>query len=738
MKKNNLFTLLLAGVVTTGISAPYTTLNHNNVANATDKTAATNKTLDIKNLKDGEYSFDVKILNFSNGKAASMADGAVKRENTRLIVRNGQYFIRLSFQPIEHGMGSQKFRGYLGDLKYYSGDKSYADRMKIADNEFKEATIVENYNTNEKDDFFDTYKKHYPSRTAYPKTVEYPVDKNKITADNKLIAFGQVYVPVMDSISEGLGTQNIILNHDFSTLKVIKVTEDPKPVERYVNIHVKDDTIVSPVVRKNVDTIGKLVQENGQEYLVLTYYSKIGEGKNNNGLQNIKYADKAIENAKDSDLKTPTEVKVIQTLKTSESVFEISQAKIPVTGKKEVFVYGDFQYPAGIFRKYGTVTWDDKNVNINKSPKVDAPKLFSLKPVVHGTTVKKAGDPKQEFDFSKDGVDYSPYNGINGDKFKLANNYFFSLEAAFERPSLVNTKTRYLKYTLDGSEPTFSSRDAVARFANANPHKPEFYYNLNIDPFEEGSKVPTTGGNLTLKVKAFSEDGKESSETKTYVLPFDKETLDKTETTVDMDGTKYKATLSSDRKFLLDENARLEATPISEEIINKTLDSKINELGLKNAKTLKLNITKKDGSKFTPTTKNGWNIDENPIFTLKLENYKATTNTHAYIYENGILRPVPTTATVSKSTLQFNVNSDEAYFVIAEKDTKALTEEKVAELKEKAEEAEKILAETTSISTAKSNLEAELQKVKKKIKKNSFTLNAVLLHLENMDKNFKI
>ena len=68
------------------------------------------------------------------------------------------------------------FSGYLGDLKYYDGNKTHANRSEIKDNEFKNTTIVENYSENEKDDYIDTYKQKFPERTVYPKTLSYNVE----------------------------------------------------------------------------------------------------------------------------------------------------------------------------------------------------------------------------------------------------------------------------------------------------------------------------------------------------------------------------------------------------------------------------------------------------------------------------------------------------------------------------------------------------------------------------------
>ena len=686
---------------------------------------------DVKALKDGEYKITAEALKFYEEGQPSMAAAAIDNDKTKLIVKNGQYSVNVSFKPITFG----GLTGYLGDLKYYDGDKTHENRKDIQKNEFKDSTIVENYSANETDKFVDAYKKQFPNRTVYPKTVAYNVDKNKIDSNNKLETYTQVFVPVMASINETLGTQNMILKFDFSTLTAKNSKQEESTNPTYVKLHIKDNTIATPKVRKNVDTIAKIVKESNQEYLIFNYYSKVGKGKNNDGLQNIKYSYKEIQKAKDSELLLPVSNRVIETINTTDSVYEISEAKIPITNKKEVVIYGDFQYPAAIVKQYGTITWDDKNVVIKNKSSVEPPELFSIKAALNGTTVKKTSDPNQEFDFSKDGINYSPYNGLSGKKFKLAKHYYHSIDVSFKRDNLINTLTRYIKYTIDGSEPTFQSADADIKFANANPHKPEFYYGININPFENGTGITSNGGNLTLKVKAFNIDGSKSSETKTYILPFEKETLDKAETTLNINNKEYTATLSSKNKFLLDEDVVIKTTPVSERIMNHTLDSKVQELGLTKVNSFKFDLTKKDGSKFTPLDKDGWNINENPIFTLNIAGYEATANTQVYIYENGILRLIPSTP--SKKGVEFNVNSDEAYFVIAEKDSQILKKEKIMELNNKVSETEKILSDTSTISTAKANLEAELEKIKITLARPKASLSNIVLHLENLDINLK-
>ena len=104
------------------------------------------------------------------------------------------------------------------------GYKTHANRSEIKDSDFKDTTIIENYSENEKDAFIDVYKKKFPGRTVYPKTLSYNVDKNKIDVNNKLETFTQVFVPVMENIFAGGGTQRMILKYDLSSLATKTIT----------------------------------------------------------------------------------------------------------------------------------------------------------------------------------------------------------------------------------------------------------------------------------------------------------------------------------------------------------------------------------------------------------------------------------------------------------------------------------------------------------------------------------
>ena len=235
MKNKTLLKVLSASAIFTAIAA-IESYDHNAFATEVAATATDNqsnvetKTVpqDVKNLPDGTYDIksvdekkNVEALNFSQEGRESMAAAGLDTEKTKLVVKNGQYSVNVSFKPITFG----GLTGYLGDLKYYDGDKTHANRSEIKDSDFKDTTIIENYSENEKDAFIDAYKKKFPGRTVYPKTLSYNVDKNKIDVNNKLETFTQVFVPVMENIFAGAGTQRMILKYDLSSLTTKTITE---------------------------------------------------------------------------------------------------------------------------------------------------------------------------------------------------------------------------------------------------------------------------------------------------------------------------------------------------------------------------------------------------------------------------------------------------------------------------------------------------------------------------------
>ena len=246
MKANKLLKVLSAATIISTLAVVENS-TQSNTTFAVENNAVAAK--DIKNLPDGEYNITAEALKFYGAEGeASMAAAGLDTTKTKLIVRNGQYFVNVSFKPITFG----GLNGYLGDLKYYDGDKTHANRNSIQNNEFNPAAIVEYYSTAETDNFVETYKKKFPGRTAYPKTLSYSVDKNKIDSNNKLETYTEVYVPVMASIGETFGTQRMILKFDLSNALNMVANTQPAPAKP-----AKTEATVKPETPENTQPSNK-------------------------------------------------------------------------------------------------------------------------------------------------------------------------------------------------------------------------------------------------------------------------------------------------------------------------------------------------------------------------------------------------------------------------------------------------------------------------------------------------
>ena len=280
MKSKTLLKVLSASEIFTAIAA-IESYDHNAFATEVAATATDNqsdvetKTVpqDVKNLPDGTYDIksvgekkNVEALTFSQEGRESMATVELDTEKAKLVVKNWQYSVNISFKPITFG----GLTGYLGDLKYYDGYKTHANRSEIKDSNFKDTTIIENYSKNEKDAFSDVYKKKFPGRTVYPKTLSYNVDKNKIDANNKLETFTQVFVPVMEALPNGSGTQRMILKYDLSslttkTITVPKVDREKLAKEKAEKERIEAERLAKEKAEKERIEIERLAKEKAEK-----------------------------------------------------------------------------------------------------------------------------------------------------------------------------------------------------------------------------------------------------------------------------------------------------------------------------------------------------------------------------------------------------------------------------------------------------------------------------------------
>lgn len=160
-----------------------------------------NKKLNIKKLNDGTYTITGNMLK-TDKKSSSMSDKAINH-NVLLRVKNGKYTLILDFSGLT--VGSAK--GYLGRLKYFkSGYK--VTKNGVPKGKAAVAKIVSYQKKNGKK-LTDTYGTNYPKKVSFPMIKE--------AKKNGYVPM-QVFVPIMDAISKGSGTQPVYLKLDLNSI----------------------------------------------------------------------------------------------------------------------------------------------------------------------------------------------------------------------------------------------------------------------------------------------------------------------------------------------------------------------------------------------------------------------------------------------------------------------------------------------------------------------------------------
>lgn len=166
--------------------------------------------MNISNLADGVYSITGNMVKVDK-TTASMSDAAIDH-TIKLTVKNGKYYITLNFNGLTVG---QKL-GYLSQLKYfttgYTLDKYGNPQGSLAD------VTVDSYQKNADGTLVsDSYGTNYPDVVTFELIPE---------ALNDGYVPLQVFVPIMDAISSGTGTQPVFLKLDWSSLKAT-TSDDP-------------------------------------------------------------------------------------------------------------------------------------------------------------------------------------------------------------------------------------------------------------------------------------------------------------------------------------------------------------------------------------------------------------------------------------------------------------------------------------------------------------------------------
>jgi hypothetical protein len=173
---------------------------------------------DINNLADGIYSIGTALRHYSLNQA-SMGHAAIDHSQSRLVVRNGQAEVRLTFQALEQRLGAIDFVGYLLDLWKVSNIRTDSSGV-VTGFDTTPATVYSQY-TGVTDEYGP------PAGRTYPKELGVGVN----IGDSTTIV--QVFVPVMDAITPGSGTQLARLQLDWDSLSLISsnTPSDPPATE---------------------------------------------------------------------------------------------------------------------------------------------------------------------------------------------------------------------------------------------------------------------------------------------------------------------------------------------------------------------------------------------------------------------------------------------------------------------------------------------------------------------------
>ena len=155
------------------------------------------------NLADGVYSVTGSMVK-TDKTTASMSNEAINH-TVKLTVKNGKYKITMDFK----GMTINDQFGYLGKLKYFKTGYTL-DKYGSPKGSLGNVTInsYQKYDNGKK--VSDNFGSNYPDVVTFPMISEARKDGYVPL---------QVFVPIMDSISKGTGTQPVFLKLDWSMIK---------------------------------------------------------------------------------------------------------------------------------------------------------------------------------------------------------------------------------------------------------------------------------------------------------------------------------------------------------------------------------------------------------------------------------------------------------------------------------------------------------------------------------------
>lgn len=156
---------------------------------------------DKDNLADGKYELYAEMIK-TDRASYSMSNNGINH-TVQLEVINGEYYLTVQFK----GLAIYNQFGYLMNLYYYDQGYTYND-FGAPKGDVTPAEVLSTY------DVVDQYN---DAEHLYPQLLKFPlVDK----AGGEYVPL-QVFVPIMEAIADGTGTQSVLMQLDWSTLKKV-------------------------------------------------------------------------------------------------------------------------------------------------------------------------------------------------------------------------------------------------------------------------------------------------------------------------------------------------------------------------------------------------------------------------------------------------------------------------------------------------------------------------------------
>ena len=163
-----------------------------------------------EDLAEGTYTVDVFLWHATND-ALSMGNAALQPKGTVVVDENGDMSLRLTFQSLD----ISGIEGYLYRLRKVDMDTVKYNQVGYPSSyEAADADVLE-YFAGVHDAYNDPDSPSYDGNTEgkeYPKVISIPIQKDED------MNYVEIYVPVMEAIGAGRGTQLARLHIDWNTL----------------------------------------------------------------------------------------------------------------------------------------------------------------------------------------------------------------------------------------------------------------------------------------------------------------------------------------------------------------------------------------------------------------------------------------------------------------------------------------------------------------------------------------